>query len=89
MAKDYPGIQAHLEEMIGRLAEQAPEVMEGFGQLHSSSTADGALETKTKELLALAIGIAVHCDGCISYHTHDALRRAPPARRSSRRSASR
>ncbi len=26
-----------------------------------------------KELIALAIGISVRCDGCISYHVHDAL----------------
>lgn len=73
MAKDYPEIQAHLQEMIGRLGERAPAVMEGFGRLHEAAATDGALDTKTKELLALAIGIAVHCDGCISYHTHDAL----------------
>jgi AhpD family alkylhydroperoxidase len=45
----------------------------GFGQLHEESAKDGALDSKTKELIALAIGIAVHCDGCISYHGHDAL----------------
>ena len=47
--------------------------MRGFAALHSASTADGALPTKTKELIALAIGISVHCDGCIAYHVHDAL----------------
>ena len=29
-----------------------------------------------KELIALAIGIAVHCDGCVAYRVHDALRAA-------------
>ena len=24
---------------------------------------------KTKELMALAIGIAIHCDGCVAFHT--------------------
>jgi AhpD family alkylhydroperoxidase len=28
-----------------------------------------ALDTRTKELMSLAIGIAVHCDGCVAYHT--------------------
>jgi AhpD family alkylhydroperoxidase len=41
--------------------------------LHSAATADGELESATKELLALGIAIAVHCDGCISFHVHDAL----------------
>jgi AhpD family alkylhydroperoxidase len=47
--------------------------MGGFAALHRASTSEGALPTKTKELIALSIGIAVHCDGCIAYHVHDAL----------------
>jgi AhpD family alkylhydroperoxidase len=27
------------------------------------------LDRKTKELIALAIGVATHCDGCIGFHT--------------------
>ncbi len=74
MTKDYPGIHAHLEEMMGKLGEAAPETMAGFTQLHGASTGGGALDAKTKELIALSIGIAVHCDGCISFHAHDALK---------------
>lgn len=73
MAKDFPEIYAHLNEMIERLGEAAPETTAGFGQLHEAGSATGVLDTKSKELIALAIGIAVHCDGCISYHVHDAL----------------
>ncbi len=73
MAKDYAEIYDHLNEMIERLGEAAPATMEGFGRLHEAGAESGALDTRTKELIALAIGIAVHCDGCISYHAHDAL----------------
>jgi AhpD family alkylhydroperoxidase len=73
MNKDYPGIYKHLTGLMARLGAEAPGVMRGFAALHSASTADGALPTKTKELIALAIGISVHCDGCIAYHVHDAL----------------
>ncbi len=41
--------------------------------LHKAAGSDGALDAKTKELMALAIGIAVRCDGCIAFHVHDAL----------------
>jgi AhpD family alkylhydroperoxidase len=34
----------------------------------AAETASNAIDTKTKELMALAIGIAVHCDGCVAYH---------------------
>ncbi len=73
MTKKYSSIYSHLNELMGRLGEAAPETMAGFGQLHGASVKEGALDTKSKELIALAIGIAVHCDGCIAFHVHDAL----------------
>jgi AhpD family alkylhydroperoxidase len=47
--------------------------MTGFARLHKKAVEDGALSRKTKELMALAISIAVRCEGCIAYHTHDAV----------------
>jgi AhpD family alkylhydroperoxidase len=32
------------------------------------ASAEGALDKKTKELIALAIGVTQHCDGCIGFH---------------------
>jgi AhpD family alkylhydroperoxidase len=43
--------------------------MKAFGSLSTAATAPKAIDSKTKELMALAIGIAVHCDGCVAYHT--------------------
>jgi AhpD family alkylhydroperoxidase len=42
--------------------------MNAFSSLAQSATKDGALDKKTKELIALALGIAAHCDGCIGFH---------------------
>jgi AhpD family alkylhydroperoxidase len=62
-----------LKRLSAQLISEIPEVMAGFGELHSSAVAKGALDTKSKELIALGIAIAVHCDGCIAFHVHDAL----------------
>ena len=43
--------------------------MKAFGALSVAATATKAIDTKTKELMALGIGIAVHCDGCVAYRT--------------------
>jgi AhpD family alkylhydroperoxidase len=43
--------------------------MQGFSALALSATKSGALDKKTKELIALAIGVATRCDGCIGFHT--------------------
>jgi alkylhydroperoxidase/carboxymuconolactone decarboxylase family protein YurZ len=50
------------------LRQGAPDTVKAFGSLSTAATATKALDTKTKELMALAIGIAVHCDGCVAYH---------------------
>jgi len=45
------------------------DTMKGFSALAQAATRDGALDKKTKELIALALGVAAHCDGCIGFHT--------------------
>jgi AhpD family alkylhydroperoxidase len=70
---DHPAAYARLNASVGALADAAPGVMAGFASLQQASQAEGALSAKVKELMALAIGIAVHCEGCITYHVHDAL----------------
>ena len=69
----FPERHAHLRELTAQLAREAPGPMSGFARLHASAVTDGALPPKVKELMALAIAIAIHCDGCIAYHVHDAL----------------
>jgi AhpD family alkylhydroperoxidase len=54
---------------IGLLQKGAPDAMKAFGALSLAATASHAIDTKMKELMALAVGIAVHCDGCVAYHT--------------------
>ena len=73
MVKNYPQHYQHLLELMGQLGEEAPALMNGFGQLHQAAAQVGALSVKVKELIALAIAVVVRCDGCIAYHVHDAL----------------
>jgi AhpD family alkylhydroperoxidase len=56
------------------LGQKAPGAMSGFGDLHDKTMGNGALDSKTKELIALAIGISAHCDDCIAFHVHEALK---------------
>lgn len=37
--------------------------------MNAAALKDGALDKKTKEFIALGIGIATRCGGCIGYHT--------------------
>jgi AhpD family alkylhydroperoxidase len=69
----YPEHLSQIKRGLRRLGASQPETMQAFTALHRATTSSGALDAKTKELMALAIGVAAHCDGCIAYHTHDAL----------------
>lgn len=71
---DYIAYHAHLEERLGQLGQELSGPMAGFARLHRKAVEEGALSGKVKELMALAISIVVHCDGCIAYHTHDAVK---------------
>jgi AhpD family alkylhydroperoxidase len=73
MIKDYSKNYNDLTKLMQELGTKIPETMKGFNDLHKASTAEGALPSKTKELIALGIAIAVRCDGCIAFHVHDAL----------------
>jgi len=59
---------------MGALRKAIPDPAGAFAQLAKAATADGALDPKTKELMALAIGVTARCDGCIAYHVKAALR---------------
>jgi AhpD family alkylhydroperoxidase len=74
MHSDYPAYYEKLQKLTARLTRELRGPMAGFTQLRVAATTDGALDLKTKQLVALAIGVAVRCDGCIAYHVHDALR---------------
>ena len=73
MPVDYVAHRQHLEDRIGELGRELPGPMTGFARLHKKAVEDGALSGKVKELMALAVSIAVGCDSCIAYHVHDAL----------------
>ncbi len=74
MDTNYPERRKQLEKLLAELGKTLPGPLGGFAGLHRESVAAGALSTKVKELIALGIGVAVRCDGCISFHVHDALR---------------
>lgn len=68
MTKDYKALTKDISEYAGLLKKAAPDAMDGFYTLSRNATADNALSKKTKEFIALAIGVTQRCDGCIGFH---------------------
>jgi AhpD family alkylhydroperoxidase len=69
MEKDYTELTKRISGDLRKLRKDIPDTMQAFSALAQAATRDGALDKKTKELIALAIGVAVRCDGCIGFHT--------------------
>jgi AhpD family alkylhydroperoxidase len=63
-----------LSPLHRELRRAVPEVYKGFAELHHAAFEEGALDTRTKELIALAIGVVEGCDGCIASHAKAAVR---------------
>jgi AhpD family alkylhydroperoxidase len=72
--QNFPARYEELKQSMGKMGEAIPGTMKAFGELHHSGISEGALSGKTKELIALGIAITVRCEGCISFHVHDALK---------------
>ena len=74
MSKIYKEITHDLSSSLAKLRTEIPEVMSGFSTLAQAATKEGVLDKKTKELIALALGVAAHCDGCIGFHTQTLIK---------------
>jgi len=74
MSKDFPQLAKDLTASMREVRKGIPDTMKGFADLAKAATAEGALSTRQKELMATAIGIAIRCDGCIAFHVKAALR---------------
>ena len=62
-----------INEAFKKLAKDMPEQHKGFRDLMLATLKEGKLDLKTKELIALALGIASGCEWCIVIHTKKAL----------------
>lgn len=68
MIDNWPEATKAFSANLRQLRGGAGETMKAFSGLAQAALTPKALDTKTKELIALAIGVAVRCDDCIAFH---------------------
>ena len=71
----HKDILDELRHPVEDLREHIPAVFDAYGALSRAVLGDGALDAKTKELIALAIAVTRQCDGCVASHARSAARR--------------
>lgn len=75
MTADWIGMTKDLRAGLREMRSGAPDVMKAFAGIAQAALEPKALDTKTKELIALAISVAVRCDDCIAFHAKAAVDR--------------
>lgn len=70
----YRELAQTVSSRLKSLRASTPEAMKGFNDLGRAATAPGAIDGKTKELIALALSVAARCDPCIAFHTQALVR---------------
>lgn len=75
MSKDYQAISDAQDKRAADLFRAAPEAMRGHRAVMQAAQEPKALDSKTTELMALAIAIVQRCEGCVVYHTKQAQAR--------------
>ena len=73
-ADTYQALAQSVSSGVATLRHGTPEVLKAFNELGRSALAPGALDAKTKELVALALSVAARCDPCIAFHAKALVR---------------
>ncbi|MBL8308231.1 MAG: carboxymuconolactone decarboxylase family protein [Rubrivivax sp.] len=68
MSKHYPDITREVSATLAKLRADIPDTTRGFSSLAQAATREGALDKKTKELIAMALSVAARCDPCLGFH---------------------
>ena len=74
MYKDWTALTAQMIPAIKEIRTGLPDVMKSFSAMAGAALAPKALDTKTKELIALGIAIATRCDACVAFHAESAVK---------------
>ncbi len=74
MSGHYGDHATAVDKRVGALFKAAPKPMAAYNQLVQAASADGVINAKTKELMALAISITSRCEDCIAYHCRAAIK---------------
>lgn len=74
MSKQYKEMTRDISATLAKFRKEIPEVMTAFGSLSQAVNKEGALDKKTKEMLAIALAVAARCDGCIGFHSQSLVK---------------
>jgi len=79
MMLDWDGYREELLKRIADFGRLSPGTVRGYRELGDAGTKTAHLDAKTRELIAVAVGVTRQCDGCITTHVHAARKQGATA----------
>lgn len=74
MSSDYKQMMKDVSSKVAVLKKDQPDTLAGFYAMAGAATKAGVLDEKTKELITLAVAVAMRCEPCIAFHTNALVR---------------
>ena len=68
MMLEWNRYRLQLAKGIADLGRQTPGTARGYRELSQAGGQTARLDEKTRELIAIAVGVTRQCDGCITTH---------------------
>ena len=66
-----------IADISGRLeilSAHSPDTLRGMAMLGNAGNKTNHLDAKTRELISLAVAVTTRCDGCIAFHSAEAIK---------------
>jgi AhpD family alkylhydroperoxidase len=73
MMLDWNTYQSEIGAGVAQIGRTNAAIVRGYREL-SNAGESGALDRKTRELIAIAVAVTRQCDGCITIHTDAAIK---------------
>ncbi len=73
MSQDVKSFYEKWKTDQGKMVKALPDAIKAFGAFHGAVIKDGALSVKHKELIAMALGMALRCVPCLNLHIKKCL----------------
>lgn len=70
---DWKAELAEANKNLAAYRRADPQGAAGFSAMHAAAMGQGALDTRQKELICIAIGIIRQCVDCIGFHVKAAI----------------
>lgn len=74
LAADMNRYYDQFMDLLKEAGKTAPGYAKALMEFVNQAEKPGALSTKVKELMSIALGITAHCPYCIAFHTKNAIK---------------